>query len=199
MQRIISTLQDPFLIASTLGHALLTGMTIIPMIALTAIFLMETIWSPGPHLPTNVRDQVQPTHTDQSWDISVHFKVYPKDRTGLLDTIEQSAHDRGGRTLARTSHTVTVLTDRHNGETLLSTARAAETTPLGQQYLGWARHNPAPAPTGSPPDTVLTASVEMPVTAHPITIPLTLATGAITSISFILFMTLCASGIPFQV
>ena len=135
----------------------------------------------------------------RAWDISVYFKVYPKDRTGLLDTIEQSAHDRGGRTLARTSHTVTVLTDRHNGETLLSTARAAETTPMGQQYLEWARHNPAPAPTGSPPDTILTASVQMPFTAHPITIPLALATGAIAGISFILFMTLCASGIPFQV
>ena len=136
IQRIISALQDPYLIASTVGHALLTGIIITPMIALTAVFLMETIWSPGPHVPTHVRDQVQPTHTDQSWDISVYFKVYPKDRTGLLDAIERSAHDRGGMTLARTSHTVTVLTDRHNGETLLSTARAAETTPLGEQYLG---------------------------------------------------------------
>ena len=199
MQRITRSLQDPFLVASTVGHSLVAGMTIVPMIALTATLLMESVWSPGPHLPSHVRSEVQPTRTERDWDISVHFSVFPKDGPGLLDAIERSAHQRGGSTLARTPRTVTVLTDRPNAETLLTTARAAENAPLGQKYLEWAKHNPAPAPTGNTPDTVLTASIGLPFTAHPITAPTITASGAIAGVSLILFLMLCASGIRFQI
>lgn len=187
------------MVARAIGHSLVAGMTIVPMIALATAFLMEAIWAPGPHLPSQVRDHIPPAHTERNWDISIHFKIFPKDRTGLLDAIEHSARERGGATLARTPSTVTVLTDRPNGETLLAAARAAEKTPLGQEYLAWAHQNPAPAPTGDQPDTVLTASVGLPVTTHSLTVPMLLTSGTIAGISFILFIMLCASGIRFEI
>ena len=195
-------LQDPFVqerIASAFANGLLTIAFIVPMCALVALFFMETIWSPGPHLQSHVRDQAAPEHTDRDWNVRVSVSVFPTDRQGFLDHIERRAQSRGGNTLARDHDSIAVVTDLADARATLQMARLSENSKLGEHYIPWTRVPSDQPPANGTAATVLVAYANMPFTAHPATEPMLVGTGIAAGLAFITFLFLCTSGIPFRI
>lgn len=171
---------------------------IVPVCALVATLVMETIGSPGLHLPEHAHSEAAPEQTDHRWNTRIGIRVFPKDRQGFLDHVEQRADARSGRTLARTATSVTVLTDRADAVSTLEMAQASQRSKLGQHYVPWARtphHQPL---ADGPADQVLKANTFLPFTAHPATEPMLISVGIAAGLAFTAFLDLCFSGIRFR-
>lgn len=159
-----------------------------------AAAIMETAASPGPYLERQPRNGDAPEQTDREWDIRIKLVTLLKDRAALLDAVEQRSHAAGGRTLARSTGSVTVLIDEANAEAMTTMARQAWNAPLGQEYLAWAAGERYSPTADRPADTVLHVKLIMPTTSHPATPP-TLLYGMLSAGLIYLALICLCSGI----
>ena len=162
-------------------------------LAVCASVPMEMLATPGPHLTEGGSDSNAPETTERRWHARAGLVVFPKDRQAILDHIERRAAARGGRTLARTRGTVTVVTDAADCDAVLEVARASADSRLGEHYIGWAKEPADLPPAAGSADRVLLVSTYMPFTAHPATEPMLISAGMATGAALAMFGIVCCA------